>query len=171
MLNKKKASSKGHYFFDKPIPPAENLKKELILNPNIRDSISSLRKEVWVYDYNFNLVNGLPFKTQQEMLKNLNLKRVRTINKYKDTGTLFKDYYFFSNEISLEVKNRLINERLSSPVRVLRILRILPRPPWGAGGSFAKPTKNSKLTWVYNISNNNLVNNKPFTSMTSAANF
>jgi hypothetical protein len=32
------------------------------------------------------------------LIKSLNLKRVRTINKYKDTGIIFKKYFFLSKE-------------------------------------------------------------------------
>ena len=48
------------------------------------------------------------------------------------------------------MKNKLIENRKSS------------------GSSFAKPTKNAKLLWVYNV-NNKLVNNMPFTSIISAS--
>lgn len=85
------------------------------------------------------------------MLRNLNLKRIRTINKYKDTGILFKGYYFFSKEISSDMINKLIKNRILSP------------------SSYAKPTKNAKLIWIYKINTNNLVNNKPFTSILSAS--
>ena len=59
LLNTKTASSSGYYFFDHPI--SNNLKLELLSSPNIRDTISKLRKEVWVYDFFLNLVNGKPF--------------------------------------------------------------------------------------------------------------
>ena len=48
------------------------------------------------------------------------------------------------------MKNNLIENRISS------------------SSSFAKPTKNAKLLWVYNV-NNKLVNNMPFTSIISAS--
>jgi hypothetical protein len=38
------------------------------------------------------------------MLRSLNLKRVITINKYKDTGINFKGYYFFSKQMSWRIK-------------------------------------------------------------------
>lgn len=121
LLNTKIANSKGYYFFDYPI--SDDLKKELLLNPNVRDSISKLRIKTWVYDFNLNLINNGPFYSQQNMLKALNLKRVRTINKYKDKGILFKGYYFFSQELDMDMKNKLIENRISS------------------GSSFAKPTR------------------------------
>ena len=40
-----------------------------------------------------------------------------------------------------------------------------------SGSSFAKPTKNAKLLWVYNMNNNKLVNNMPFASIISASKF
>ena len=70
MLNTKIANSKGYYFFDHPI--LDYLKKELLLNPNVRDSISKLRIKTWVYDFNLNLINNGPFYSQQDMLKALN---------------------------------------------------------------------------------------------------
>lgn len=141
ILNKNIAISKGYYFFDHEI--SDQLRKELLINPNVRDSISKLKVMTWVYDYDLNLLNK--FNTQQEMLKNLNLKRVRTINKYKDTGIIFKGFYFFSKEIDIKTKNSILNNR-----------------------QFAKYNK-AKLVWV--TQDNKLVNDKPFTSMTSAANF
>ena len=51
------------------------------------------------------------------------------------------------------MKNKLIENRKSS------------------GSSFAKPTKNAKLLWVYNMNNNKLVNNMPFASIISASKF
>lgn len=135
MLNTKIANSKGYYFFDHPI--SDDLKKELLLNPNVRDSVSKLRIQTWVYDFNLNLINNVPFYSQQDMLRSLNLKRVRTINKYKDKGILFKGFYFFSSlpllslrqeprgqELDIKMKNNLLKNR---------------------GTSFAKPTKNAKL--------------------------
>ena len=53
-------------------------------------------------------------------------------------------------ELDMDMKNNLIENRISS------------------GSSFAKPTKNAKLLWVYNVNNNKLVNNMPFTSIISA---
>jgi hypothetical protein len=50
-----------------------------------------------------NLINNKPFNSQQDMLRSLNLKNVRTINKYKDTGGFarnFKGYFFFSYKLS-----------------------------------------------------------------------
>lgn len=127
-----------------------------MLNPNVRDSISKLRIKTWVYDFNLNLINNRPFYSQQEMLKatrRTNLKRVRTINKYKDKGILFKGYYFFTQELDMNMKNKLIENRTSS------------------ASSFAKPTQNAKLLWVYNVNNQKLVNNVPFTSIISASKF
>lgn len=97
----------------------------------------------WVYDYDLNLLNL--FNTQQEMLKVLNLKRVRIINKYKETSINFKGFYFFSKEIDIKTKNSILNNR-----------------------QFAKYNK-AKLVWV--TQDNKIVIDKPFTSMTSAANF
>ena len=85
-----------------------------MLNPNVRDSNSKLRIKTWVYDFNLNLINNRPFYSQQDMLKTLNLKRMRTINKYKDKGILFKGYYFFSQELNMDMKNKLIENRISS---------------------------------------------------------
>jgi hypothetical protein len=151
LLNTKIANSKGYYFFDYAI--SDDLKKELLLNPNVRDFVSKLRIETWVYDYNLKLINDRPFYSQQEMLRTLNLKRVRTINKYKDAGILFKGYYFFSQEINQDMKNKLTENKLS------------------LASSFAKPTRNAKLLWVYTINDNSLVNNKPFLSIISASKF
>ena len=53
LLNTKIANSKGYYFFDHPI--SDDLKKELLLNPNVRDSVSKLRIQTWVYNFNLNL--------------------------------------------------------------------------------------------------------------------
>lgn len=100
LLNKKIAISAGYYFFDHPI--SNNLKFELLSLPNIRDKVSNLRKEVWVYDFKLNLINNKPFPSQQEMLRYLGLKRFRTIQKYIDTEILFKNYFFFSREINKE---------------------------------------------------------------------
>jgi len=41
------------------------------------------------------------------MLRSLKLKRVRTINKYKDTGINFKGYYFVSKNLSNEELNKI----------------------------------------------------------------
>ena len=49
LLNTKIANSKGYYFFDHPI--SDDLKKELLLNPNVKDSISKLRIKTRVYDF------------------------------------------------------------------------------------------------------------------------
>ena len=116
----------------------------------VRDSVSKLRIQTWVYDFNLNLINNVPFYSQQDMLRSLNLKRVRTINKYKDKGILFKGFYFFSQELDIKMKNNLLKNR---------------------GTSFAKPTKNAKLLWVYIVNKNKLVNNQPFTSIISASKF
>lgn len=59
LLNTKIANSKGYYFFDHPI--SDDLKKELLLKPNVRDSISKLRIKTWVSDFNLNLINNRPF--------------------------------------------------------------------------------------------------------------
>jgi len=70
--------------------------------------------------------------------------RIRSINNYKDTGFLFKDYYFFSRKISSrEIEKFKINK------------------------NYVKITK-SKLIWVYDL-NNQLVNDKPFLSIRKAA--
>ena len=69
LLNTKIANSKGYYFFDHPI--SDDLKKELLLNPNVRDSVSKLRIQTWVYDFNLNLINNVPFYSQQDMLRSL----------------------------------------------------------------------------------------------------
>ena len=53
-----------------------------------------------MYDFDLNLINNRPFYSQQELLRTLNLKRIRTINKYKNTGILFKDFYFFKSGIN-----------------------------------------------------------------------
>ena len=40
-----------------------------------------------------------------------------------------------------------------------------------SGSSFAKPNKNAKLLWVYNVNNNKLLNNMTYTSIISASKF
>uniref|UniRef100_UPI0022378595 GIY-YIG endonuclease n=1 Tax=Ramaria rubella TaxID=113071 RepID=UPI0022378595 len=96
ILDSKIAMSKGYYCFSKELSEDEIL--ELKAKGVIRDTISSLSIPVWVYTLDLKLVNEKPFKSQQDMLKALNLKRVRTINKYKDTGICFKGFYFFSKK-------------------------------------------------------------------------
>ena len=83
------------------------------------------------------------------MLRSLGLKRIRTIQQYMDAGILFKNYYFFSKEISADVREKLLTNRQS-------------------GSQFAKPTQNAKLIWVYD-NENNLINDKPFTSIMLAS--
>jgi len=135
--------SKGFYCFSKEINDKEL--KELKINGTIRNSISSLSKSIWVYTLendHFILLNGKPFQSQQEMLRSLNLNRVRTINKYKDAGINFKGYYFFSKQMSNEEWNKL-NKNI-----------------------YAKPSKKAMLVWVYK--DNKLIKNRPFLSMTAA---
>jgi NUMOD1 domain len=137
--------SKGFYCFTKELDDKEL--NELKIKGKIRHSISSLSKPIWVYttlgeNDKFNILNNKPFQSQQEMLRSLKLKRIRTINKYKDTGINFKGYYFFSNKLSNEELNKLKTN------------------------IYAKPRKNSMLVWVYK--DNQLINNRPFLSMTSA---
>jgi len=136
--------SKGFYCFSKELDDKEL--KELKIIGKIRDSISSLSKPIWVYTLEndkLNILNNKPFKSQQEMLRSLNLKQLRTINKYKDTGFHFKGYYFFSNKLSNDELNKF-----KTPINI-------------------KPRKNYILVWVYK--DNHLINNRPFLSMTSAA--
>jgi hypothetical protein len=45
------------------------------------------------------------------MLKKLGLSRIRSINKYKDKGILFKGYYFSSNELTDSEKNKILLNR------------------------------------------------------------
>lgn len=102
---------------------------------------------MWVYSIRNNqitLLNNKPFHSQQEMLITLNLKRVRTIKKYKDTGIVFRGFYLFSKQLSFEEIDNLNNNII-----------------------YAKPTKNSKLVWVYK--NKMLINDTPFLSIISAA--
>lgn len=105
LLNKKIGSSAGYYFFDHVI--SDSIKFDLLTLPNIRDKISKLRKEVWVYDLNINLIDDKPFSSQQEMLRILGLKRFRTILNYIDTGILYKNFYFFTKEITKDTKENL----------------------------------------------------------------
>jgi len=107
-----------------------------------RDMISSLSVNVWVYNGDLDLVNNKPFKSQQDMLRELGLKRARTVNKYKDTGILFKGFYFFSQELTLQEK-------------VVRSKNL-----------YAAPTSNSKFVWVYK--GDTLINGKPFLSLSKA---
>jgi hypothetical protein len=135
--------SKGFYCFSKEL--GEKELNELKLKGKIRNSISSLSKPIWVYileNDKFNILNSKPFQSQQEMLRSLKLNRVRTINKYKDTGINFRGYYFFSKKLSDEELNKLKKNL------------------------YAKPSKNSMLVWVYK--DNQLINNRPFLSMISA---
>lgn len=87
ILDMNVAMSTGFYCFSNSLTP--ELKVSLLSNFIVRDPISSLRIESWVYDYNLNLVNDKPFNSQLEMLKFLGLKRIRTIKKYKDKGIFF----------------------------------------------------------------------------------
>jgi len=108
ILDRNIAMSKGFYCFTRELNEIEKI--ELKEKGIIRSKISSLSIPVWVYtlqNNNLILVNNRPFQSQQEMLKVLNLKRVRTINKYKDTGINFKGYYFFSQILSSEELERL----------------------------------------------------------------
>jgi hypothetical protein len=50
ILNTELGISKGYYFFDHEI--SDKLKSDLLSKPNVRDPISNLRVEVWVYDSN-----------------------------------------------------------------------------------------------------------------------
>lgn len=145
ILDRHIAMSKGFDCYSKPlsVPLRREEKLELKNKGILRDSISSLSISVWVYTSDLNLVNGEPFKSQQEMLKTLNLKRVRTINKYKDTGICFKGFYFFSEKPSSEVLLDLKDKK-----------------------TYAKPHVKSMLVWVYK--KNLLINNAPFLSLTSA---
>lgn len=144
ILDRNIAMSKGFYCFTRELNERE--KTELKDIGTTRSSLSSLSKPIWVYtlqNNNLILVNNRPFQSQQEMLRVLKLKRVRTINKYKDTGINFKGYYFFSKFLSTEELEILNNNTL-----------------------YAKPNKKSILVWVYK--DNQLINNRPFLSMTSA---
>lgn len=135
ILDRHIAMSKGFYCYSKPLSVEEKL--ELKNKCILIYSISSLSISFWVNTSELNLVNGEPFKSQQEMLKTLNLKRVRTINKYKDTGIFFKGFYFFSEKPSSEVLLDIKNKKKI----------------------FAKPHVKSMLVWVYK--NNLLINNAP----------
>ena len=144
ILDRNIAMSKGFYCFTRELNEIEKI--ELKEKGTIRSRISSLSKPVWVYtlqNNNLILVNNRPFQSQQEMLRVLKLKRVRTINKYKETGIKFKGYYFFSKILLSEELERLKTNTL-----------------------YAKPNRKSMLVWVYK--NNQLINNRPFLSMTSA---
>lgn len=134
ILDRHIAMSKGFYCYSKPLSVEEKL--ELKNKCILIYSISSLSIYFWVNPSELNLENGEPFKSQQEMLKTLNLKRVRTINKYKDTGIFFKVFYFFSEKPSSEVLLDIKNKKI-----------------------FAKPHVKSMLVWVYK--NNLLINNAP----------
>jgi len=144
ILNRNIAMSKGFYCFTRELNEVEiNYLKD---KGTIRSKISSLSKSVWVYSLHTNnlmLVNNRPFQSQQEMLRDLKLKRIRTVNKYKDTGINFKGFYFFSKNLSSEELERLKTNTL-----------------------YAKPNKKSMLVWAYK--NNQLINNRPFISMASA---
>lgn len=144
VLDKEIAISKGYYCFSSPISP--EVRQNLLRNPNIRDKISSIRKMVWVYDENIEIINGSPFISQQEMLRSLELNRVRTVNKYKDTGLIYKGYYFYSQEMSISEKERVRNDK-----------------------NYANINTKSKQIWVYDA-NNQLINGKPFLSIIKCAN-
>ena len=136
--------SKGFYCFSKELNEKEL--NDLEIKGKIRDPISSLSKPFWVYILvkdKYQLLNGKPFQSQQEMLRILKLNRIRTINKYKDSSINFRGYYFFSKQLSDEELNKL-NINL-----------------------YAKPSRNSILVWVYKDSQ--LINNRPFLSMTDAS--
>jgi hypothetical protein len=45
------------------------------------------------------------------MLRVLKLKRVRTINKYKDTGINFKGFYFYSYELENSIKKSILGNK------------------------------------------------------------
>ena len=79
------------------------------------------------------------------MLRTLNLKRIRTINKYKNTGIIFKGYYFFSSELNKELKSSLLSK----------------------SNKFYAMRHKAKLVWV--TLNNTLVNEEPYLSFTNAA--
>lgn len=146
ILDRNIAVSKGFYCFTKELSETE--KTELKTKGIIRNQISSLSKTMWVYtrhNNNIILFNNKPFQSQQEMLRILNLKRIRTINKYKDTGVNFKGYYFFSKK--LEPAEAEL-EKLKTNVQ------------------YAKLNRKSMLVWAYK--NNQLINNSPFLSMSSA---
>ena len=93
-----------------------------------------------------------PFLSQQGMLRALNLKRWRTIKNYLDTGILFKNFYFYSQELNTKMKEKILLNKSTAE----------------KGNYFYKPTKNSKLIWVYN-NKNNLVNNRTFISIHSSS--
>lgn len=111
------------------------------------------------------LINNKPFNSQQDMLRSLNLKNVRTINKYKDTGgwlrslcapaRKFKWYFFFSYKLSeielTDLKNN--NFKINSKGREA-IADIV--------------NKKSILIWAYK--NDVLINNSPFLSIIKAGN-
>jgi NUMOD1 domain len=143
ILDRNIAMSKRFYCFSKELDEKElNVLK---IKGKIRNPISSLSKPIWVYtleNEQFNILNGKPFQSQQEMLRSLKLKRARTVNKYKDSGINFRGYYFFSNKLSDEELNKLKKNL------------------------YAKPSKNSMLVWGYK--DNELINNRPFLSITSA---
>jgi group I intron endonuclease len=145
ILDRPVAMSKGFYCFTKELSEKEIL--DLKSKGTIRNPISSLSIAVWVYILKINsieLVNNKPFQSQQEMLRTLNLKIIRTINKYKDTGIVFRGFFFFSKKLSYEEIENLKKNII-----------------------YAKPNKKSKLIWVYK--NNILINDTPFLSMISAA--
>jgi hypothetical protein len=103
ILDRNIAMSKGFYCFTRELNEGE--KNFLRDKGTIRSKISSLSKPVWVYTLHNNnliLVNNKPFQSQQEMLRDLKLKRIRTVHKYKDTGINFKGFYFFSKNLSSE---------------------------------------------------------------------
>ena len=141
ILNTEIGISKGYYFFDHEI--SDKLKSDLLSKPNVRDPISNLRIEVWVYDSNLELIDK--FNSQQEMLRVLDLKRVRTVNKYKDTGINFRGFYFYSFEIDNSLKKSILDNK-----------------------NYAKYTK-AKLVWV--MVNNLLIKDEPFLSIISAAKY
>lgn len=142
VLDKEIAISKGYYCFSSPI--SSEVRQNLLRD--IRDKISSIRKMVWVYDENIEIINGSPFISQQEMLRSLGLNQVRTVNKYKDTGLIYKGYYFYSQEMSISEKERVRNDK-----------------------NYANINTKSKQIWVYDA-NNQLVNGKPFLSIIKCAN-
>lgn len=141
ILDKNIAMSKGYLCFSNSL--SNELKSKLISNLKIRDPISSLTIKIWVYDYSLNLINGKPFNSQSDMLRKLGLKRIRSINKYKDKGILFKNYYFSSNELTDLEKNKILLNR-----------------------DFAIPNIKAKLVWVY--LDEQLINGKPFLSLIKA---
>lgn len=140
ILDNELAMSKGFYCFTYPI--TENLQKKLAAKAP-RDEISSLSVKIWVYNDDLDLVNNRPFKSQQEMLRELSLKRARTVNKYKDSGISFKGFYFFSRELTSQEKEVVKSKN-----------------------QYAAPTSNSKFVWVYKA--DTLINGKPFQSLSQA---